>query len=213
MHEQTRTQLNEYVTELFAPEDDALRWIQAEAARHELPGISIRPFEGRLLQLLLRSIDARSVVEIGTLAGYSGVWIARALSDGGRLYTLEKNSKHAAIARASFERAEVQDRVELLEGDAFDTLKKLSARAPFDFVFLDAQKTGYLDYLDWAAEHLRPGGMVAAHNAFRHGRVLAPENDEDHAMRAFNQKLANDPRFESGVIGTGDGMAVGIKRA
>jgi caffeoyl-CoA O-methyltransferase len=204
--------LDDYINELFSPEDDVLRWIQAEAGRQGLPSISVQPFEGRLLQILLRSVGARKVVEIGSLAGYSGVWMARALLPGGRLITLEKSSKHAAVARASFERAGVSDRVELREGDAMTLLGKLSGEGPFDFVFIDADKGSYPQYLAWTVDNLRAGGMVAAHNALRDGRVLAPESDDDRMMDAFNRALAADPRLDSFVIGVGDGMALGIKR-
>jgi caffeoyl-CoA O-methyltransferase len=212
MDETTRDQLNQYVTDLFAVEDDALRWIQAEAERHNMPAISVRPFEGRLLQFLLRTIDARKVVEIGTLAGYSGVWMARALPADGILYSLEKSSKHATVARASFERAGVSDRVQVLEGPAMDNLEKLNLRAPFDFVFIDADKTSYLEYLAWAVENLRPGGLVGAHNAFRSGKVLAPESDDDRVMDLFNRAMADEPRLDSTILAIGDGLAVGIKR-
>jgi len=204
--------LDAYTTHLFAPEDDALRWIQTEAARLALPAISIRPHEGLLLHLLIVSIGARRAVEIGTLAGYSAVWIARALPPGGRLITLEKSAKHAALARQSFTRAGVADRVELREGDALPALEKLGAQGPFDFVFIDADKANYRAYYAWAADHLRPGGIMAAHNAFRGGRVLAPVDDDDRAVDAFNRQLAADDRFVSGILGVGDGMSVGIRR-
>jgi caffeoyl-CoA O-methyltransferase len=204
-------QLDHYLTGLFAPEDEALRWIQAETDRRGLPSISVQPFEGRLLQFLLRSVNARKVVEIGALAGYSGVWIARALPPDGKLITLEKSSKHAAVARASYARAGVSDSVELREGDALVLLDKLSAEGPFDFVFIDADKASYGDYLAWTVDNLRPGGMVAAHNALRSGRVLAPESDDDRLMDAFNRALAANARLDSFIIGVGDGMAVGIK--
>ena len=204
--------LDDYVNELFAPEDDVLRWIQSEAEKHGLPSISIQPFEGRLLQILLRSVGARKVVEIGALAGYSGVWMARALPSGGKLITLEKSSKHAAVARASFKHAGVSDRVELREGDGMTLLGKLSAEGPFDFVFIDADKPTYPQYLAWTVDNLRAGGMVAAHNALRDGRVLAPESEDDRMMDAFNRALAADARLDSFIIGVGDGMAVGIKR-
>lgn len=204
--------LDDYITDLFAPEDDVLRWIQSEAERAGLPAISIQPFEGRLLQFLLRSVGARKVVEIGALAGYSGVWMARALPPGGKLITLEKSSKHAAVSRASFERAGVSDRVELREGDGMTLLAKLSAEGPFDFVFIDADKASYPQYLAWTVDNLRTGGMVAAHNALRDGRVIAPESDDDRMMDDFNRALAADPRLDSFIIGVGDGMAVGIKR-
>jgi len=194
--------LDDYVNDLFVHEDDALAWIKAETSRHDMPAINLKSFEGRLLQMLIYMLGARKVVEIGTLAGYSAVWIARALPAGGKLYTLEKSSKHAGVG----------DRVELLEGDAHDSLRKITAKGPFDLVFIDADKGGYIDYLAWAVDNLRPGGMVAAHNAFRHGAVLAPENDDDRTIQAFNAALAKDTRLESTILAVGDGMAVGIKR-
>lgn len=204
--------LNDYVTQLFVEEDETLRWIQAEADRNSLPQISLKAHEGRLLQFLVLAVGAKNAVEIGTLAGYSGIWLARALPEGGKLYTLEKSSKHAQVSRASFERAGVAHKVELLEGDALDSLKKITPRAPFDFVFIDADKGGYPHYLAWAVENLRPGGMLAAHNAFRGGGVLSPQNDDDRGMDDFNRTLANHPQLESTILAIGDGMAVGIKR-
>ena len=210
-YDRNLTAIDNYVIDLFAPEDDALKWIAAEAERNGLPQISIRAHEGKLLQLLMRSVAAHRVVEIGTLAGYSGTWLARALPDGGKLFTLEKSSKHAQVARASFERAGVKDKVELLEGSALDSLQKLSAQAPFDFVFIDADKGNYTGYFQWAVDNLRPGGMVAAHNAFRGGHIIAPDSDDDRAMREFNEALAHDKRLFSTIIAMGDGMAVGLK--
>jgi caffeoyl-CoA O-methyltransferase len=209
----TRARLDEYVSELYVNEDDVLKGIQAEAEHQQMPAISVRPFEGRLLQFLVYSTNAKKVIEIGALAGYSGTWIARALPADGKLYTLEKSSKHAAVARASFERAGVSSKVELLEGDAQDSLKKLASKAPFDLIFIDADKAGYPAYLAWSVENLRPGGMVAAHNAFRNGKVIAPESDDDRAMGAFNRALAAEPRLESFILAIGDGMAVGVKKA
>src|SRR5690606_18777266 len=153
--------------EIFAAEDDALQWIQEETRRNNMPQISLSPQEGRLLQFLVRSVGARKAVEIGTLAGYSGTWLARALPEDGRLITLEMDSKHARVARANFERAGVSGKVELIEGPALSSLKNIQDRGPFDFVFIDADKGGYPRYLEWAISNLRSGGMVAAHNAFR----------------------------------------------
>lgn len=200
-----------YVVDLFAQEDETLKSIQVEAQRNGLPAISVRPDEGRLLLMLVRATGAKTAVEIGTLAGYSGVWIARGLPADGRLYTLEKSSKHAAVAREGFRRAGVAHQVEILEGAALDSLRKINT--PVDFVFIDADKGSYPDYLAWAVDHLRVGGMVAAHNAFREGRIVNPTSEEDRAMDAFNRALASQPTLDSTIIGVGDGMAIGIKRA
>jgi caffeoyl-CoA O-methyltransferase len=209
---QVMMKLTEYAANLSAHEDDVLRWIEAETERNEMPTINVQPFDGRLLQFLMRAVGARKVVEIGTLAGYSAVWLARALPTDGKLFTLEKSGKHAQVARASFERAGLDGKVELLEGPALDSLKRLQSQAPFDFVFIDANKDGYPVYLDWAVENLRPGGMVAAHNAFRSGSVLAPESDEDRLMAEFNRAWIANARLDSLILPVGDGMAVGIRK-
>lgn len=211
MDERMRQRLDEYVTDLFAAEDDALRWIQAETIRREMPQISLRPSEGQMLHVLARSVNARRAVEIGTLAGYSGTWLARALPEDGRLFTLEMNPMHASVARESFRRAGVGERVEVLEGEALATLERLRAEGPFDLVFIDADKGAYPQYLAWAVDNLRVGGMVVAHNAFRHGAIVAPETEADKAMDAFNRALADHPALSGIIIGVGDGMAVGIK--
>ena len=211
-YDRVLSKVDEYVIDLFSGEDEALRWIQAEADRNGLPQISIRAHEGRMLQIFMKAIGARKAIEIGTLAGYSGTWLARALPTDGKLYTLEKSSKHAAIARANFVHAGVADRVELREGDALDSLRKLSTLGPFDFVFLDADKTNYSNYLTWTVDNLRIGGIVMAHNALRGGRIIAPESDDDRGMAAFNAALAQDSRLDSTIISLGDGMAMGIKK-
>jgi caffeoyl-CoA O-methyltransferase len=205
--------LDQYVVDLFSSEDEVLTWIQAEADRNGLPQISIRPHEGRLLQILMKALVARKVLEIGTLAGYSTVWLARALPVDGKLITLEKSSKHAEVARTSIDRAGLDKKVTIWEGNAADLLEKARMQAPFDFIFIDADKTSYVNYLEWAAENLRPGGMVTAHNAYRGGRILAPESDDDKAIAQFNETLAHHPRFESTIIGVGDALAVGLKKS
>jgi caffeoyl-CoA O-methyltransferase len=206
-------QLEQYVNEVFAAEDDALRHIQAETQRHELPQISLRPHEGQALYMLARLIGARKIVEIGVLAGYSGTWLARALPADGRLIGVELSAKHAEVARANFAHAGLSDKVEIRQGAALDLLASVSADGPFDLVFIDADKGSYPEYLAWAVDNLRPGGVVAAHNAFRHGSVVQPQTDEDRLVDGFNRSLANDPRLDSTIFALGDGMAVAIKRA
>lgn len=210
-YERALAPLDQYVIDLFAREDDALQWIQSEANRNGLPQISIRAHEGKILQLLLRAIGARKALEIGALAGYSAVWIARALPEAGRLFTLEKSSKHAEIVRRSVERAGVAAKVTVLEGAGLDLLDKMAAEAPFDFVFLDADRSSYPKYLEWVARHLRVGGILAAHNAYAGGRVLTPTSEDDWGMVAFNAALAAHPQFDGVIIGVGDALAAAIK--
>jgi caffeoyl-CoA O-methyltransferase len=212
MSNDLREHFEDYIGDLFAEEDDTLRWIQSEARRQDLPAISIQPQDGYLLQWLAKITGARKAVEIGTLAGYSGVWIGRGLPDDGKLYTIERSGKHAEVARASFDRAGLNGKVELFQGEALDILRKLSSRGPFDMVFIDADKASYPDYLAWAVENLRPGGVLAAHNAYRGGGVLQPENEEDRIMHQFNEILASHPRLNGFIIPLGDGMAVAFKQ-
>jgi len=169
--------------------------------------------EARMLQVFIKAIGARKVLEIGTLAGYSGVWLARALPVGGKLITLERSSKHAKIARASFQRAGIHDRVTLIEGPALDSLAKLEAEAPFDLVFVDADRANYPNYFRWITNALRPGGILAVHNAFVAGRILAPQSDDDRGMADFQKALAQSDRFDSTIIGIGDGMVMAVKTA
>lgn len=204
---------DQYVIDTFAREDEVLQWIQAEADRHEMPKISLRSDEARTLQLLIKAIGARKVLEIGTLAGYSGTWIARALPADGKLITLEKSSKHAGVARASFEKAGVSGKVTLIEGAALDSLKKVESEAPFDLIFMDADRSSYPTYLQWVSEgnHLRVGGILAIHNAFASGRIITPESADDKAMSAIEQTLAKSDQFEASIIGVGDGTLVAVK--
>ncbi len=207
-----RDALDRYVTDLFAPEDDVLKEIQARADANELPSISIKPYEGRLLQFLLQSIGAKKVVEVGALAGYSGVWLARGLPADGQIYVVEKSSKHAAIVRESFVNAGLTGRAHVLEGDALVMLSKLTPHGPFDFVFIDADKVSSPRYLDWAVRNLRDGGIVAIHNAYRRGAVLNPQTVDDHAVDDINRAVAARSDLFATIIGVGDGLLAAIKR-
>ncbi len=208
-----RPELDAYIETLFVPEDAALRFAREEAEREGLPAIHIQPGDGRLLELFARAAQARRIVEIGTLAGYSGLWLARALPATGMLYTLEANPRHAAVARRTFEFGGVDDRVQVIEGDALTSLQSLAADAPYDMVFIDADKEGYPAYLDWAVENLRPGGVIAAHNALRHGQIITPRNAADAAMRQFNEAVARHDRLSSLIVNIGDGMLVAVLKA
>jgi caffeoyl-CoA O-methyltransferase len=174
-----------------------------------MPAIQLGPSEARLVELLLTLVRAERVVEIGTLAGYSAIRIARALPVDGRLWTIEADSRHSAVARESLEAAEVADRVTVLEGAALGVLPSLERHGPFDAVFVDADKGNYDAYGRWAARNLRPGGLLLGDNAYLFGRLME-RNDEAAAMRRFHEEAAL--HFDSVCIPTPDGLLLGVKR-
>jgi caffeoyl-CoA O-methyltransferase len=206
-------QISQYISSLFAVEDSSLRMAREESPKRGLPSISIKPEEGRFLQFLVRACGAKKAVEIGSLGGYSGIWIGRGLLPGGKLYTLDKDGKHAEVAREHFAAAGLQDVIEILIGDAHRSLLEIKELGPFDFVFIDAEKPGYPAYFDWAIENTREGGIIAAHNAFRKGTVVGIGQDDDHSelMRQFNQQIANEKRLISTIYPAGDGTLISVK--
>lgn len=199
------------VQELFAPEDEILRWIQTEAKRNGLPSISLNAEEGRLLQVLMKSVNARNALELGALGGYSGTWMARALPADGRLFTLELSSKHAQVARAAYERAGVAERVTLVEGDANSTLPKMIQHAPFDFVFMDADPESYPAYFQAIAPILRVGGILTAHNALEGTSGGGFDAGRSRGMTAFLTELAKDNAFTTVVMPYGSGTLIAVK--
>jgi len=205
-----------YLRNLFGAEDDALLEIRSNTVEHGLPQINVAPEEGRLIHFLLKACGAKRVVEIGTLAGYSGTWIARALPEDGQLITLERDAHHAEVAQESFVRAGVAGRVEIRVGVALDVLKTLTTEGSFDGVFIDANKGDYPQYLAWAIDNVRVGGIILAHNALWGGAVvdhsLRPGSDLD-ALLSFNQQIASDPRLLGMIIPLGDGLAAALRLA
>ncbi|MEQ1878265.1 MAG: O-methyltransferase, partial [Bdellovibrionia bacterium] len=155
-------------------------------------------------------------VEIGTLGGFSGTCIARGLGDGGRLYTLEVNELNANVAREAFKTAGVGDRVDVLFGPALDSLSKIEKSGPFDLVFIDADKVNYINYFNWAARNLKIGGIVLADNTFAFGYIAddttaGEDKPSVTALRQFNQAIANDKRFRSTILPTGEGLTFAVK--
>lgn len=203
--------LGAYVEELFAVEDRALADIRKASRRAKLPDIAISAEEGKVLLVLLRAIGARRVLEIGTLGGYSGVWIARALAPGGTLTTIEGNPEFARIARASFARAGVADRVQLLEGRALEILPRLDPG--YDAVFVDADKEPLEQYYHASLRLLRPGGLLLCDNAFISGRVIdrSDRAADVKGVRAFNRLAATDGRVVATILAVRDGLLVGVK--
>lgn len=208
-------QLSQYVSSLFAAHDPVLQKAWDDTARLNLPAISVKPEEGRFLQFLARACGAKRALEIGTLGGYSSIWIARGLLPGGRLITLEKDPRHAEIALLHFTEAGLNDLIELRVGEARRSLEEMDATPPFDFVFIDADKPGYPEYFEWSVDHLRVGGVLAAHNAFRKGSVagLVPDDEYTDVMRDFNRRVAADQGLISTIYPAGDGTVIAIKIA
>ena len=206
--------LEKYVREQFAIEDGVLRTIRENIVAGGLPQITIKPEEGRFLEFIVAASGARLALEIGTLGGYSGTWIARGLPDDGRLITLEQDPGHASVAEEAFRLAGFAERVEIRVGNAHQVLPELCAESPFDFVFIDAEKEGYPAYLDWTLENIKPGSIVAAHNAFGRGDVADAENTSARtkAVRDFNRRLADDPQMVSPIFPAGDGIAFAVRR-
>ena len=207
------TRLAQYVTELFAPEDSVLARIRERHAQANLPPIHISPDEGKLLLVLLRATAAKTVLELGALGGYSGVWLARALPPDGRLTTIERDPRHAALARRSFVDAGLADRIRVVEGAALEVLPTLASG--FDAVFVDADKEPLAQYFEWSVRLLRRGGLLLCDNAFFHGAVV-DEGDRSaqvEGVRAFNRLAATDPRVVATVVPVRDGLVVGVKVA
>lgn len=193
-----------YIADLFVPADEALEFALNQARNAGLPEIQVSASQGKLIYLLAKMAGARRILEIGTLGGYSTIWLARALPAGGHMVTLELESRHADIARANIVRAGLSAKVEIIVGSALETLPKLSDQAPepFDFVFLDADKVNYLTCFLHIMKIVRSGTIILADNVIRDGSVLAPKYNDPSAAaaRAFNAMLAADERLEALVL-------------
>ena len=202
MAESDWRRVDDYIRDRLIPADPALDAAQTAAAAAGLPAIEVSPTQGKLLQLLARIAGARRILEIGTLAGYSTIWLARGLAPGGRLVTLEADPHHAAVARANLAAAGLADVVEVREGPALDTLPNVEG--PFDLVFIDADKRNNPNYLDWALRLSRPGTEIVCDNVVRRGRNTDPENAEGDVTgtRALFDRLAAEPRLDATALQT-----------
>jgi predicted O-methyltransferase YrrM len=188
-----------YIDSLFTPDEDILSDVLSRAAAAGLPDIHISPGQGKFLYLLAKMIGAKRILELGTLAGYSTIWLGRAMPPGGKLTTIEIDPVHADVARTSLEEAGLSDRCEVVTASALEALPKLEG--PFDLIFIDANKESYPAYLSHAVRLTRPGGLILADNVVRRGAVLG--NSMDPAVigaKAFNQALASHPRLEAIVL-------------
>ncbi|WP_428262167.1 O-methyltransferase [Haliangium sp.] len=202
-------EIRDFVNRLHAPHDAVLGRAFDAPAQHGMPAIMLGPSEARLLELLVRMIGARKAVEIGSLAGYSALRIAAALPPDGRLWTIEFDPGHAEVTRTNLAEAGFGDRAEVLVGRGLDVLPGLVAHGPFDAVFLDADKESYRDYGVWAADNLRPGGLVVADNAYAFGTLLG-DTPLATSVRTLHEEVAR--RFHSVCIPTPDGLLIGLKK-
>jgi len=200
------TAVDSYLTQTMVGEDEALTGAVRDSERAGLPAIQVAPNQGKLLHLLARMLGARSILEIGTLGGYSTIWMARALPPGGRLITLEAEPKHAEVARANFARAGVGDVIDLRLGRALDTLPQLAAEGlgPFDLFFIDADKPSIPEYFDWALKLAHAGSLILVDNVVRKGAVADASSQDPsvQGVRRFNERLAREPRVSATTLQT-----------
>jgi caffeoyl-CoA O-methyltransferase len=198
----------DWTARVHAPHDEALQRAFDAPRQHRMPAVQLGESEAKLVELLLKVAGARRVVEVGTLAGYSALRIARALPADGRLWTIEEEPRHAQVARDMLAAAG-ELRVEVLTGAALGVLPGLERHGPFDAVFIDADKESYDAYGRWAAANLRQGGLLIGDNAFLFGDLLA-DSERGRVMRRFHEEAAQ--AFDTTCIPTPDGMLLGVKR-
>ena len=213
------TAVDNYINDALVRPDAALTEALNASDAAGLPSINVSPAHGKLLHILSRALGARSILEIGTLGGYSTIWLARALAPGGRVITLEINPHHAEVARANIERAGMKDRVEIRLGRALDILPQIAVegRGPFDLTFIDADKPANADYFAWALKLSRRGSLIVIDNVVRNGRVIDSKSGDTsvQGVRRLNEAMAREPRVSVTAIqtvgGKGyDGFAVAL---
>jgi predicted O-methyltransferase YrrM len=214
--------VDDYIVDTLDLDDEVLHAAVGASVEAGMPQIQVSAALGRFLNLQARAIGARRILEVGTLAGYSSIWLARALPTDGRLVTLELSPKHADVARANLANAGLGDVSEVRVGPASQTLAALVAEkvAPFDMVFIDADKEGYPDYLEWSLRLSRPGTLIVADNVVRGGAITEPDHGDSRVqgIRRFNEMLARDPRVDASIMQTVghkgyDGIAFALVRA
>ena len=200
------TRVDSYFGDLLAPSDESLDAALKANRKAGLPAIDVSRLQGKFLDILVRICGARRILEIGTLGGYSTIWFARALPEGGRIVTLEFDPRHAEVARANLQNAGVLDRVDLRVGRALDSLPVLAAsgEAPFDLIFIDADKQSNAEYLEWALKLSRPGTVIVTDNVVRDGKVADAKSIDPDIVgtRRFAETLAAEPRLSATVLQT-----------
>lgn len=207
--------IGSYVYQLLNPEDENLKAVRKATREALMPEIQVHGLDGRHLEVFAIMIGAKKAVEIGTLAGYSGLCLLRAMGEGSHLYTFECSPQHAQVAHRCFKAAGVENQVSLYVGSAVERLCQIENEGPFDLVFIDADKGNYPQYLAWAEKHLRVGGVIVGDNTFAFGRIAQEPPVEDAlsvlALREFNAYLAQSERFHTTIFPTGEGLTVAVK--
>jgi predicted O-methyltransferase YrrM len=206
MNQKVWEAVDQYLDKMLIPPDSTLKGALATASKAKLPAIQVSSVQGKLLHLLVRIMGARNILEIGTLGGYSTIWMARALPEGGRIITLEADPKHAEVARKNFVRCGVENKVELRLGKALDTLPQVAAdgRGPFDMFFIDANKSNMPEYFEWSLKLARAGSVIIADNVVREGAVLdAKSKDADiQGVRRFLDMVGKEKRVSGTALQT-----------
>lgn len=211
--------VDNYISTLLAPQDDVLKAIAPSIDNANMPQVSVSPNQGKLLQILALLCNAQKILEIGTLGGYSTIWLARSLPRNGRLISLELDRKHASVAQKNIERAGLESQVDIRVGKALELLPTLEAEGagPFDLVFIDADKPPYTEYFQWAVRLARPGALIVADNVIRDGKVLESDSTDKKVagVQRFNAMLANNAAVSATIIQTVgvkgyDGMAIAV---
>jgi predicted O-methyltransferase YrrM len=204
MPEQLWSDVDRYLVDLLLPVDPELEAAARDSAEEGLPAISVPPTQGKLLHLIARISGARRILEIGTLGGYSTIWLARALPPDGRLTTLEADPHHAEVARRNIARAGLADVVDIRIGPALETLPTLADEAPFDLVFIDADKPNNPEYHAWSLRLSRPGTVIIGDNVVRNGAVLDADSTDPGVVgtRRYLERVGAEPRLTATAVQT-----------
>jgi predicted O-methyltransferase YrrM len=204
----------DYMVRLFPVEDDLLRQLRQDAIAAGIPEIQISPEQGAFMQILLRGMGARRVLEVGTLGGYSAIIMARALPDDGKVITIERDPLRAEFATEQARKAGLAEKIEVRTGSGIDVLEReLAGTAePYDFAFIDADKPGYVRYLELIYPLMRKGGLIGGDNALAWGRIADESTDDPdvQGMQAFNRAMAAHPGIQAAIVPIGDGMCLGV---
>lgn len=221
MDQQLFESVDQYISELFHDEDDCLKATEQSIIESGIPQISVSPNQGKFLHILAKLCNAKKILEMGTLGGYSTIWMARALPENGKLVTLEIDKKHAEVAQQNFSRCGLAEKIEIRLGKAIDILPQLKTEAagPFDMIFIDADKPPYLEYFKWALQLSKPGTLIIADNVIREGKVLLTESPDEMVtgVKRFNQFLSQCADVTATIFQTvgakeHDGMAIALVR-